>query len=127
MRQLAGAGDQVRVVNTAGRTVASTAVRPSVLQGQLRRAMATGRVAAYPVDDYYVVIAPVESDRGDGSVGAVVLARPTAGLNGRIAALWGIIAVISGAGLVAAALVAIGLAKWVSRPLSELARAASAA
>jgi signal transduction histidine kinase len=126
VRQLADAGDQVRVVNTAGHTVASTAVPPSVPRAQLSRAMGTGKVAAYPVDDYYVVIAPVESDRGSGSVGAVVLARPTAGLNGRIAALWGIIAVISSAGLIAAALVAIGLAKWVSRPLSELERAAQA-
>jgi len=124
VRQLADAGDQVRVVDTAGRTVASTAVPPSAPRAQLSRAMATGRIAAYPVDDYYVVIAPVQSDRGNGSVGAVVLARPTEGVNRRITALWGIIAVIAGAGLVAAALVAIGLAKWVSRPLSELERAA---
>ena len=126
VRQLADAGDQVRVVDTAGLTVASTAVPPSAPRVQLSRAMATGKMAAYPVDDYYVVVAPVRSDRGSGSVGAVVLARPTARLHGRIATLWGIIAVIASAGLVAAALVAIGLAKWVSRPLSELERAAQA-
>jgi len=126
VRQLSSAGDRVSVVDTAGHTVAKTAAPPSVQWTQVRRAMANGRMSGYPVDDYYVVIAPVESDRGDGSVGAVVLARPTAGLNGRVAALWSIIAVIAGAGLIAAALVAIGLAKWVSRPLSELERAAQA-
>ena len=126
VRQLSSAGDRVSVLDTAGRTVAKTAAAPAVPWAQVSRAMAIGRMSAYPVDDYYVVIAPVESDQGAGSVGAVVLARPTAGLNGRIAALWGIIAAIASAGLVAAALVAIGLAKWVSRPLSELERAAQA-
>jgi signal transduction histidine kinase len=126
VRQLSGAGDRVRVVDTAGRTVASTAIPPSAPRAQLSRGMATGRMSAYPVEDYYVVIAPVRSDRGSGSVGAVVLARPTARINGRITTLWGIIAAIAGAGLVAAALVAIGLAKWVSRPLSDLERAAQA-
>ena len=126
VRQLSGAGDRVRVVDTAGRTVASTATPPSAPRAQLSRAMATGRMSAYPVDDYYAVIAPVKSDRGSGSVGAVVLARPTADINRRIATLWGIIAVIASAGLITAALVAIGLAKWVSRPLSELERAAQA-
>jgi signal transduction histidine kinase len=126
VRQLSSAGDRVRVVDTAGRTVAKTALPPSVPWAQVSRAMRAGRMSVYPVDDYYVVIAPVESDRGDGSVGAVLLARPTAGLNARIAALWGVIAVIASAGLVAAALVAIGLARWVSRPLSELERAAQA-
>jgi signal transduction histidine kinase len=126
VRQLAGVGDRVRVVDATGRTVASAAALPSAPKAQLSHAMASGRTSAYSIDDYYVVIAPVVRDRGRGSVGAVVLARPTAGINQRIAVMWGIIAAIASAGLVAAALVAIGLAKWVSRPLVELERAAQA-
>jgi signal transduction histidine kinase len=126
VRQLSVAGDRVSVVNAAGRTVASTRLAPALAQARLRPAMATGRMSAYSVDDYYVVIEPVKGDRRVGSAGAVVLARPTAGVNGRIAVLWGIIATIASVGLVAAALVAIGLARWVSRPLRELERAAQA-
>src|SRR5262249_4058557 len=39
---------------------------------------------------------------------------------------WGVIAAIASAGLIAGALVAIGLARWVSRPLSQLEGAAQA-
>ena len=123
---LSGAGDRVKVVDATGRTVVTTAALPALSAAQLHKAMATGRTSDYSVDDYYVVIAPVVRDHGRGSVGAVVLARPTLGISGRIAVLWGIIAAIAGVGLVAAALVAIGLAKWVSRPLVELERAAQA-
>jgi len=123
---LSRSGDRVKVVDSAGATVISTAAGPAVSAAQLRQAMATGRTADHSVDDYYVVIAPVLRDHGRGSVGAVVLARPTLGISGRIAVLWGIIAAIAGLGLVAAALVAIGLARWVSRPLVELERAAQA-
>ena len=50
----------------------------------------------------------------------MALARPTSTVEQRIALLWTVIAVIAGAGLVAAALVAIGLARWVSLPLRQL-------
>jgi signal transduction histidine kinase len=40
--------------------------------------------------------------------------------------LWGVIAAVAAAGLVAAVLIAVALARWVSRPLSELEQAAQA-
>jgi signal transduction histidine kinase len=126
VHDLSRAGDRVIVVDRAGRAVAGTGSSPQASSGQVSRAMAAGTMSAYPVDDYYVVIAPVLHDSGRGSVGAVAIARPTATINARIALMWSVIAAIAGAGLVAAALVAIGLAKWVSRPLKDLEGAAQA-
>ena len=54
----------------------------------------------------------------------MVLGRPTTAVDRQTAVLWGVIAAIATAGLLAAALVAVGLARWVSRPLSELEMAA---
>ena len=59
-------------------------------------------------------------DYGSGSVGVVVLGRPTVSDRSSGRLLWGVIAAVATAGLLAAALVAIGLARWVSRPLSQL-------
>jgi signal transduction histidine kinase len=67
----------------------------------------------------------VRKDNGNGSVGIVVLARPTEAVEQRITVLWSLIAVVSAAGLLAAAAVAIGLARWVSRPLGDLEAAAA--
>jgi signal transduction histidine kinase len=57
-------------------------------------------------------------------VGVAVLSRSTVPLNGRLAAMWGGLTVIGGAGLVAAVLLSVGLARWVGRPLREVDAAA---
>jgi signal transduction histidine kinase len=57
-------------------------------------------------------------------VGVVVLARSTAELEERLRVLWAGLAAIAAAGLVAGALVAVGFARWVGRPLSALDAAA---
>jgi signal transduction histidine kinase len=54
----------------------------------------------------------------------VVLERPTGPLNQNIANLWLYLIVLAGAALAAAVLVAIYLARWVSRPLARLDAAA---
>jgi signal transduction histidine kinase len=120
VRQLARGGDRVIVLDQAGRLVAGTAARPAVTQAQLARAAATGKAATYQHDDFLLIVAPVRRDRGTGSVGVVVLARPTSAIDHQAALLWAVIAAIATAGLLAAALVAIGLARWVSKPLSRL-------
>jgi signal transduction histidine kinase len=66
----------------------------------------------------------VRSDTGAHTIGVVVLSRPTATVDHQAAVLWAVIAAVASAGLLAAALVAIGLARWVSRPLSRLETAA---
>jgi signal transduction histidine kinase len=60
----------------------------------------------------------------DSQLGTVVLERPTGPLNQNIANLWLYLIVLAGVALAAAVLVAIYLARWVSRPLARLDTAA---
>jgi signal transduction histidine kinase len=57
-------------------------------------------------------------------VGTVILARSTKSLNHEILALWVILGSVAAVAMIAAALVAFGLARWVSRPLKGLDAAA---
>ncbi|MGD0698813.1 MAG: HAMP domain-containing sensor histidine kinase [Trebonia sp.] len=57
-------------------------------------------------------------------IGTVILERPTGPLNQNIANLWLYLCALGGGALVAAVLVAIYLARWVSRPLARLDAAA---
>jgi signal transduction histidine kinase len=71
----------------------------------------------------------VETVYGSGrlagaQIGTVVLERPTGPLNQNIANLWLYLIVLAGAALAASVLVAIYLARWVSRPLARLDAAA---
>jgi signal transduction histidine kinase len=120
VEQFAHGGDRVLVLDTAGRIVAASANRPTVTAAQLATAASTGKAAAYHQEDSYLVVAPVRQDSGKGSAGFVVLARPTSAIERQAAVLWGVIAAVSTAGLLAGALVAFGLARWVNRPLSKL-------
>lgn len=120
VRQLERGGDRVVVLDQAGRLVIGSTARPPVTQAQLARAATSSRPASYQHDDWLLVVAPVRRDRGTGNAGVVVLGRPTAAVDRQAAVLWGVIAAVATAGLLAAALVAIGLARWVSRPLSKL-------
>jgi len=120
VQQLATGGDRVLVLNSASRIVAASAARPQVTAAQLATAASTGKAAAYHQEDSYLVVAPVRRDNGSGAAGVVVLARPMSAIERQAAVLWGVIAVVSTAGLLAGALVAIGLARWVNRPLSKL-------
>lgn len=124
VHQLGVAGDLVSVRSRAGRRIAGTAQRPSATAAQLNRATVTRATSTYAADGRLVVVTPVVSDSGKGILGTAVLARPTAAVSQRIAVLWSVIAAVAAAGLVAAALVAVGLARWVSRPLTRLEAAA---
>jgi len=59
-----------------------------------------------------------------GLVGTVILARSTAPLNSDVVRLWVILGTIAAIAMIAAALLAFGLARWVSRPLAGLDSAA---
>ncbi|MFY9888218.1 MAG: HAMP domain-containing sensor histidine kinase [Streptosporangiaceae bacterium] len=124
VRQLSRDGDLVSVLNKAGAKVAGTSVSPPVAASQIRPAVAAQRPATYPADGWFTVVQPVLHDSGRGTVGVVVLARSTTPIDQRVALLWTVIAAIATAGLLAAALVAVGLARWVSRPLRRLETAA---
>ena len=59
-----------------------------------------------------------------GLVGTVILARSTSSLNDDVILLWVILGTIAVIAMIAAALLAFGLARWVSRPLAGLDTAA---
>jgi len=125
VRQLSQHGDKVAVLDGAGRQIAGTAVRATASPGVLARADDLRRTISYRSGDSFWVVTPVLRDSGrGGSIGTVVLGRPTAAVDREATVLWGVIAAIATAGLLAAALVAVVLARWVSRPLSKLEMAA---
>ena len=59
-----------------------------------------------------------------GLVGTVILARSTSWLNDDVIRLWVILGTIAAIAMIGAALLAFGLARWVSRPLAGLDAAA---
>jgi signal transduction histidine kinase len=111
-------GDQLAVYGSAGQLVTGTGHRPA-----LDRSVnpAVRAQLTYMSGDRLVVLTPVVRDSGNGSVGTVVLSRSTMSLERRIVMLWSLIAGVAAAGLAASALVALGLARWVSRPITHLA------
>jgi signal transduction histidine kinase len=117
-------GDLVTVYDQVGAPVAGTPTAPPVTAAQLRAARRATQQAVYLPDDYVLVTGPVRKDDGTGNVGTIALARPTATVQRRVTVLWSLIAGVSAAALLAAAAVAIGLARWVSRPLGALEGAA---
>jgi signal transduction histidine kinase len=117
-------GDQVAVFGRNGRWLAGSHSISGAGQRQVRRALAGRGYTGHPADDRLLVVIPVPKDETQVSLGAVVLSRSTAQLEQRIEALWGWIALMSLAGLVAAVVTATALARWVSRPLDGLEAAA---
>jgi signal transduction histidine kinase len=93
----------------------------------------TAIVAAQPVQpiteivgSHVIAAMPVYDGSGPSAiwVGTVILARSTESMDNEILALWVILGSIAAAAMIAAALVAFGLARWVSRPLKNLDAAA---
>lgn len=124
VRQLAEQGDLVSVFDAVGHRVAGTVVRPHVTASQVSRAVSASNPPVYQAGGRITVVMPVLRDSGNGKVGTVVLARATAPIDSRVARLWTLIAAVCAASLLAAVLVAIGMARWVSRPLRVLEAAA---
>jgi signal transduction histidine kinase len=122
--QLRQDGDQIAVYDQAGRWFAGTPARPAVPAAAVGRALARLTPATYPAGDAMLVLAPVLLDETGSTVGVVAISRPTAPLEHRITVLWLSLGAVSVSGLLAAALLATALARWVSRPLSQLEAAA---
>jgi signal transduction histidine kinase len=79
------------------------------------------------VGSYMIAAMPVYSASSlpdEQWVGTVILAKSTASLDHEILALWLILGTIAVVAMIAAALMAFGLARWVSRPLKSLDTAA---
>jgi signal transduction histidine kinase len=79
------------------------------------------------VGSWVVAATPVylKGSHNSPLVGTVVLARSTKSLNGDIVELWVILGTIAVLAMLAATLLAFGLARWVSRPVTGLDSAAS--
>ena len=118
------AGEQVRVYSAGRRLVTGTGGAASVSAAMLTSALRGRLVVDSRADDRLRVAAPVLGDNGDTVVGAVVLSRSSKELEEQVGVLWTWLAAVALAGLTAAAVAAIALARWVSRPLSLLDAAA---
>lgn len=117
-------GDRAAVYNATGRRVAGSALVSGVSGYLIGRAVAGAATVRYPSADRMLVLTPVLRDSGAAQLGAVALSRSTEPLDHRLAVLWTWLAAVSAAGLLAAALIATALARWVSRPLGALEAAA---
>ncbi len=130
------AGDSLLVLASSGKHEINVAMPPvnwDQLVSQANQQAGSALLANQPVQpaseiagSYVIVALPVA---GQGALdltvtGTVILARSTKPLDNEILALWAILGSVAAVGLIAAALVAFGLARWVSRPLKGLDAAA---
>jgi signal transduction histidine kinase len=133
--QTAQNGDGLLIVTSTGKVINDKRMPPGnwnplVLQADQEIALDTGtRLPTWQpipetVGSWVLAAMPVHL-RGTGSlVGTVVLARSTKSLDSEIIGLWVLLGTISVLAMIAAALLAFGLARWVSRPLKGLDSAA---
>jgi len=117
-------GDQVAVYLPSGQPVVGSSPLASVSPGMLNLALGGSTSYSSPISDRLLVVTPVVRDESLATIGAVALSRSTEPLDHRIHALWMWLALASAVGLLAAALTATLLARWVSSPLSGLESAA---
>ena len=104
------AGSWSQLAATAEQEKPATAAQP------IMTTSGSWRIAAYPIYQTNGLGAPI---------GAVVLAKSVAPLNGEIRTLWLILGSVGVAALLGATLMAVWLARWVSKPLAGLDAAAS--
>ena len=125
LAQAARGGLDVVVYDASRRLVAAAGGTTAAATAAVLSAALHGRTSVNTAfDDRLRVVVPVTSDEGGQVVGAVVLSRSAAELEERVDVLWGWLGIVAAAGLAAAAIAAIALARWVSRPLSSLDAAA---
>ncbi len=124
IRSLERRGDRVTVYD-AGRARDRRLARRAGRGRPASRRRPDASVRSYAAGDRLVVLVPVVPDSGTGSLGTVALSRPTAPYDHRVTVLWTLIAAVSAAGLLAGVVIAIGLARWASRPITSLAEAAN--
>ena len=93
---------------------------------QARRSNQPFQAVTVTTGSWVVAATPVylKGSHNSPLVGTVVLARSTKALDGDIVELWVILGTIAVVAMLAAALLAFGLARWVSRPVTGLDSAA---
>jgi signal transduction histidine kinase len=117
-------GDQVAVYGAAGQRLAGARAVSGVSSSLISQAMGGTPTVGYRSADRLLAVVPVLGDSGAAGLGVVALSRSAEPLDRELAVLWTWLIAVSVAGLLAAALIAAGLARWVSRPLGSLESAA---
>ncbi len=117
-------GDLVAVYDRAGHLVAGDPAVPGLSAALLARARTDTATRTYSNAERLLVIRPVTNDGHLLRLGTVVLSRSTEPIDHRLGVLRAWLALVSVAGLLAAAFIATALARWVGRPLSALETAA---
>jgi signal transduction histidine kinase len=110
-------GDTLVVRDVRGAIVAAVGSPATVPPGLIDEAIGATQLETDVSGGYVSVALPV---RDDSVVGSVALARPLGPLDNRVRELWLSLALIALAALAASAVLALALARWVSRPLAEL-------
>jgi signal transduction histidine kinase len=123
-------GDQAWVYNANGQLVTQTGgmgrkalPAPRGANAAVATVLHGGDSATSEVDGRLRVVVSMGNNENSPD-GAVVLSRSTAELHSRLHALWAWLSAVAAIGLLAAAIVAVMLARWVGRPLSALDAAA---
>ena len=120
-------GDELLILSKQGNVVVRQGVPKSNVWRQLVAQSTTQNDPTTELTSNRVIAVQTVWDDGKLSgtaIGTVVLERPTGPLNQNIANLWLYLVGLSGAAMVAAVLIAIYFARWVSRPLAKLDTAA---
>jgi signal transduction histidine kinase len=117
--------DELLVLNSTGKIVISQGVPRDSWKQLVTEAEERGGPTTELTKDRVIVVETVWNDgKFSTPIGTVVLERPTGPLNRSIDDLWVYLVLLSGAAMVAAVLIAIYFARWVSRPLARLDTAA---
>jgi signal transduction histidine kinase len=126
VRIAARQNDELLLLNASNKPVAGLGTPLDRWQPLAAAASDTGTQISKLTKDRAIIVEPVWNDgRVRGSpVGMVVLERPLDSLNGAITNLWLYLALLAGAALCAAALIAVTFARWVNRPLARMDTAA---
>jgi len=126
VRSAARQDDELLVLSPQGQKVAWYGSPHDYWQQVAAMAAAGNDLAAKLTKDRVIVVEPVWNDgKFNGTqLGTIVLERPIGPLNQNIEDLWLYLALLCGGAMVAAALIAVYFARWVSRPLARLDTAA---
>jgi signal transduction histidine kinase len=110
--------DVVLLLNAAGSVVAHRGQPPRDWAALAAQATQSGYFTD-TTKDSVIVVEPVLNDHdfNGAPIGTVVLQRSWNSLNASVTNLWLYVAFLGGAAMIAAALIAITFARWVSKPL----------
>jgi signal transduction histidine kinase len=128
-KQVEQAGDGLVIYLTGGRLLDAKGHVPAGQWRQLAAQVAgspTGQAITGTMGSRAIAAVPVfnPGTLGGPVLGTVILIRSTAPLEREIVALWVLFGTICAVAMIGAALLAFGLARWVSRPLKGLDAAA---